>query len=55
MVSDSQDLKGGTLEEIPDNKERELAEAICNKNTGHQVRNEVAIPVKNSDLSETIP
>jgi hypothetical protein len=41
---DSQDSKGGTLDEMPDSRERELIERTSSKNTGHQVRDGVAIP-----------
>ena len=40
---DSQDSKGGTLNEMPYSRERELVETTYRK-TGHQLREEVAIP-----------
>ena len=43
-VRDSQDSKGGTLDEMPDSRERELIELTSNRKTGHQVRDGVAIP-----------
>jgi hypothetical protein len=44
-VRDSQDSKGGgTLYEMPYNRERELLEPISSRKTGHQVRDAVAIP-----------
>jgi hypothetical protein len=43
-VRDSQDSKGGTLDEIPDSRERELIEPTSSRKTGHQVRDGVAIP-----------
>jgi hypothetical protein len=33
-VRDSQDSKGGTLDEIPDSRERELIEPTCSRKTG---------------------
>ena len=43
-VRDSQDSKGGTLDEMPDSRERELIEPTSSRKTGHQVRDGVAIP-----------
>jgi hypothetical protein len=43
-VRDSQDSKGGTLDEMPDSKERELIEPTSSRKTGYQVRGGVAIP-----------
>ena len=43
-VRASQDSKGGTLDEMPDSRERELIEPISSRKTGHQVRDRVAIP-----------
>ena len=43
-VRDSQDSKGGTLDEMPNSRERELIEPTSNRKTGHQVRDGVAIP-----------
>ena len=37
-VRDSQGSKGGTLDEMPDNRERELIEPTSSRNTSHQVR-----------------
>jgi hypothetical protein len=44
-VIDSQDSKGGTLEEMPYSLERELVESTYSRKTGYQVGGgEVAIP-----------
>ena len=43
-VRDSQDSKGGTLDEMPDSRERKLIEPTSSRKTGHQVRDGVAIP-----------
>jgi hypothetical protein len=43
-VRDSQDTKGGTLDEMPYNGERELVEPPPAERHGHQVRDGVAIP-----------
>ena len=43
-VRDSQDSKGGSLDEMPDSRERELIEPTSSRKTGHQVRDGVAIP-----------
>ena len=43
-VRDSQDSKGGTLDEMPNSRERELIEPTSSRKTGHQVRDGVAIP-----------
>ena len=37
-VRDSQNSKGGTLDEMPDSRERELVESTSSRKTGHQVR-----------------
>ena len=37
-VRDSQDSKGGTLDEKPDLREKELKEPTSSRKTGHQVR-----------------
>ena len=37
-VRDSQDSKGGTLHEMPDNRERELIKPTSSRKTGHQMR-----------------
>jgi hypothetical protein len=48
-VRDSQDSKGGTLDEIPNNGERELIESTSSRKTGHQVEGWRCHPtVKNS-------
>jgi hypothetical protein len=44
LGSDSQDSKGGTLDEIPYSGEWELVEPISGRKTMHQVRDGVAIP-----------
>jgi hypothetical protein len=43
-VRDPQDSKGGTLDEMPNNRERELIEPTSSRKTGHQVRDGVPIP-----------
>jgi hypothetical protein len=43
-VRDSQNSKGGTLNEMPNSGEREIVEPIYNRKSRHQVRNGVAIP-----------
>jgi hypothetical protein len=43
----SQYSKGGTLDEMPDSRERELTEPTSGRKTGHQVREGVAIPLSN--------
>jgi hypothetical protein len=43
-MRDSQESKGGILDEMPDSRERELIEHTSSRKTGHQVREEVAIP-----------
>ena len=42
-LRDSQDSKGGILDEMPDSSERELIESTSIRKTGHQVRHQVAI------------
>jgi hypothetical protein len=37
-VKDSQDSKGGTLDEMSDSRKRELKKLITCKKTGHQIR-----------------
>ena len=37
-------VMGGTLDEMPDSRERKLIEPISSRKTGHQVRDGVAIP-----------
>ena len=44
-VRDSQDSKGGTLDEMPYSRERELVEPTYSRKTGHQVRDGVAVVV----------
>jgi hypothetical protein len=48
-VRDSQDAKGGTLDEMPYSGERELLEPTSSRKMGHHMKGEVVIPVKNSD------
>ena len=49
-MSDSQDSKGGTLDEMPNSRERELVESTSSRKTGHQVEGWGCHPtVKNSD------
>jgi hypothetical protein len=49
-MRDSQDSKGGTLEEMPDIGEKELVESPSSRKTGHQVEGWGCHPtVKNSD------
>jgi hypothetical protein len=43
-MRDSQDSKGGTLDEMPDSRERELKEPTSGRKTGHQKRERGAIP-----------
>jgi hypothetical protein len=45
-VKDFQESKGGTFDEILDSRERELIEPNSSRTTGHQMRDEVAIPQK---------
>ena len=40
-VRDSQDSKEGTLDEMPDSRERELIEPPSSRKTGHQVKDVV--------------
>jgi hypothetical protein len=37
-VRDSQDSKGGTLDEMPNSRERELIEPTSSRKIGHQMR-----------------
>jgi hypothetical protein len=37
-VKDSRDSKGGTLDEIPYNRDRQFVEYTTNRKTGHQVQ-----------------
>ena len=41
---DSQDSKGGTLDKMPNSRERELIEPTSSRKTGHLMRERVAIP-----------
>jgi hypothetical protein len=43
-VKDSQDSKGGTLDEMPYSGKRDLVESTSSRKTGHQVEDEVTIP-----------
>jgi hypothetical protein len=43
-VRDSQESKGGTLDEMPDSRERELTEPTSRRKTGQQMRERMAIP-----------
>jgi hypothetical protein len=43
-VKDSQDSKGGTLDEMYNSRERELIDPTTIRKTRHQVRDVVAIP-----------
>jgi hypothetical protein len=43
-MKDSQDSKEGTLDEMPDSRERELVEPTSSRKTGHQMRERGAIP-----------
>jgi hypothetical protein len=42
-IRDSQEWKGGTLDEMPNSRERELIEPTSSRKTGHQVMDGVAI------------
>ena len=42
-VRDSQDSKGGNLDEMPNSRERELIEPTSSRKTGHPGREGVAI------------
>jgi hypothetical protein len=53
-VSGSQDSKGGTLDEMPNSREREVMELTSSRKTGHQVRDGVAIPQSQLFLCERI-
>jgi hypothetical protein len=43
-VRDSQESEGGTLDEMPNSRERDHVEPTSSRKTGHQVRDGVAIP-----------
>jgi hypothetical protein len=48
-VRNSQELKGGTLDEMSDNRERKLIEPTSSRKTRHQVKCGVATHSQNSD------
>jgi hypothetical protein len=49
-VRDSQDSKGGTLDEMPNSEEREPIESISSRKSGHQVEEwGCHSTIKNSD------
>jgi hypothetical protein len=49
-MRDSQDSNGGTLDEMPNSRERELVESTSSRKTGHQVEGWSCHPiVKNTD------
>ena len=48
-VRDSQDSKGGTIDEMPDSKERELVEPNSSMKIGHKMRDGGASHSHNSD------
>ena len=43
-VRNSQDSQGGTFDEMPSSRERELMEPISSRKTGHLVRDRAVIP-----------
>jgi hypothetical protein len=43
-LRDSQDSKGGAIDEMSDSRERELTELTSSRKTEHYVRDGVAIP-----------
>jgi hypothetical protein len=43
-VRDSQDSKGGTLDEMPNSRERELTELISSRKIQHQTTDRGVIP-----------
>ena len=49
-VRDSQDSKGGTLDEIPNSRGKKFIESISSRKTGHKMREEVASHSHNSNL-----
>ena len=50
-MRDTQDSKGGALDEMPNSGERELVESTSRRKTGHQVEGWGCQPgVKNTDL-----
>jgi hypothetical protein len=47
-MKEPEDLKGGTLKEMPNTGKRDLVESISSKKTGHQVKGwGCCPPVKN--------
>jgi hypothetical protein len=48
-MRDSQDSKGGTLDEMPGSGERELVESTSSRKTRHQVEGWGYHPSQNSD------
>jgi hypothetical protein len=44
FLRDFQDSKGGTLDEMPYSREKELVEPISSRKSGYQMRDGVAIP-----------
>jgi hypothetical protein len=49
-VEESQDSKGGTLDEVPNSGEKELLESTSNRKTGHQMEEwGCQLTVTNSD------
>ena len=55
-MRDSQDSKGGTLDEIPYTQEREFVESTSSRETEHQVEGWGCCPtVKNSDSELFLP
>jgi hypothetical protein len=48
-VRDSQDSKGGALDEMPDSRERDLIESTSGRKTGHQEREGLPSHSQNSD------
>jgi hypothetical protein len=55
-VRDSQDSKGGTLDEIPYSQEREFVESTSSRKTEHQLEGWGCCPtVKNSDSELFLP
>jgi hypothetical protein len=50
-VRDSQDSKGGTLNEVSSSREKVLLEPTSSRNTGHQMRDGFAIPLLKLSLT----
>jgi hypothetical protein len=44
-----QESKGGTLDEMPNSRERELIRSISSRKTGHQMREGLPFHSQNSD------